>query len=51
MSRIDPAAIELPPTQPIDMTALLEHAMAQMDHRLRRHSLQRHNQEKEHWHV
>lgn len=24
MDTIDPAAIELPPTQPIDMTALLE---------------------------
>jgi hypothetical protein len=24
MSTIDPAALELPPTQPIDMTALLE---------------------------
>ena len=24
MATIDPAALELPPTQPIDMTALLE---------------------------
>lgn len=29
MNTIDPAAIELPPTQPIDMTALLERALAQ----------------------
>jgi hypothetical protein len=28
MSTIDPAATELPPTQPIDMTALLEHSLA-----------------------
>lgn len=27
MSTIDPAAIELPPTQPIDMTALLVKAL------------------------
>lgn len=26
-STIDPAAVELPPTQPIDMTALLEQAL------------------------
>jgi len=29
MSTIDPAAIELPPTQPIDMTVLLERALSQ----------------------
>ncbi len=26
---IDPAAIELPPTEPIDMTALLERVLAE----------------------
>ena len=31
MATIDPAALELPPTQPIDMTALLEAARLSAD--------------------
>ncbi|MDR6611561.1 hypothetical protein J2Y42_000973 [Leifsonia sp. 1010] len=28
MKTIDPAALELPPTEPIDMTALIQQALA-----------------------
>lgn len=33
MGAIDPAAIDLPPTQPIDVTALLERIQSQATHR------------------
>jgi hypothetical protein len=33
MTRIDPAAIDLPPTQPIDMTALMDQIRLETDGR------------------